>query len=153
MKEPHSILISFGCCGKAAPCSFLCGSVSVWFAVSVPCHARAIVPALRFPWMVPGCNHFPVKASSLTCSLSHLRGGFNLPGILGKRAKSSFLVPYCVLWAASHPSQSPKPCHLCCLPPCLTTGIASRRLHSEVPQFFPFSPKMCCIHLAVKTWI
>lgn len=56
----------------------------------------------------------------------HQSGGFSLPGILGKRAKSSFLVPCFTRLAASHPSQSPEAVSsLPCLLPRSTAGIAS----------------------------
>lgn len=141
-----------GCWGGS--CSLLVfslrvGGCLVWGA-SVPRHAYTIVPAPGFPWLVPGCSRFPVKASSLARSLRCCRAGFSLSGFLGKRAKSGFLVPCFARLAAPHPSRSPETLSsLPCLYPCSTAGIAVGWLVPEVSQRFPYGPKMCGVHLAV----
>ena len=144
------------CWGEGAPCwFFLFRLVGVGFGErpfpTVPALSYQLPGFLGWRW---DTAVFPSKPRPSHRSLSRRRGGFSLPGILAKRAKSTFLVPCFTHLAAPLPSRSPEAVSsLPCLLPRSTAGIASGWLVSEVSQCFPFGPKMCGGYLAIKTWI
>lgn len=152
MEEPHSILISSGCCGKAVPCSLWISRCLGWGVRSLPCPCHR--PSSRVPMAGAGMQPFPCQSLVSCMQPQPPQRGLQLARYFREKSQKQFLGTLLCSLGCSPSLPVPKTMSpLPCLPPCLTAGIASRWLLSEVSQFFPFGPKMCCIPLAVKTWI